>query len=344
MESTSSKITAGELVLVCSRYDLGEIHSLRRFKGGSRTSPKVIVESDRGTFLLKRRAPGTGEPARVALSHQVQLHLLKHGFPVAPLMGTRKDNNSLLELNGAIYEVFRFLPGDRYPRSQAAAFNSGRSLAGAHALLTDLVPDWKPPAGNYHAHPAVASHLAELPGTCSEPRLRPLCESLISIYRRAGEEAERLGLGTEPSQLIHGDWHPGNLLFGAAPDHPVLAVLDFDAVRSGPRVLDLANGALQFSVARRLQATESERPRITLSAPLFSAFTQGYRTTAAPPRTWSALPWLMIQALVVETVAPIAATGHFGRIGAFSALQMAIETAQWIARDAATLVSLGQGS
>lgn len=354
----AARITAGELVLVCSRYDLGSIQSLRRIKGGSRESPKILIVSDRGRFLMKRRAPqgGSGTPsnvaARVALSHQVQLYLGSRGIPVAPLVGTRDQNNSLLELRGYIYEVFRFVSGRRYGRSAAAADAAGRLLASMHIFLSELKPSWTPPDATYHAHPAVAPSIDDLIGRTREPELRGHLAALRDAYVQASAEASRLGADQLPTQLIHGDWHPGNLLY--APDSErVAAVLDFDSVRLGATAFDLANGALQFAVARRplgeaAGSDDDDRGRagirVRLEPELLRAFASGYlsesQSNRLPTIDPSVLPWLMIEAMVVETVAPIVATGQFGKVSARAALQMTRQAVAWISERAPYLVSL----
>src|SRR6185295_4371231 len=101
-----ARITAGELVVVCSHYDLGVIEEVRRFRGGSRLAPKVLIKTGTGEYLLKRRAPGAANaPTKVAFTHEVILHLASMGFPVPPIIGTKvggaTGGNSMLQLGPA---------------------------------------------------------------------------------------------------------------------------------------------------------------------------------------------------------------------------------------------------
>jgi hypothetical protein len=52
---------------------------------------------------------------------------------------------------------------------------------------------------------------------------------------------------------------------------------------------------------------------------------------------YGALPWLMIEALVVESVIPIAATGRFGPIEGTTFLQAVLRKVRWIAEHAGAL-------
>ena len=42
------------------------------------------------------------------------------------------------------------------------------------------------------------------------------------------------------------------------------------------------------------------------------------------------IPWLMIEAMVAESVLPIAATGSFGRIEGYGFLQMIERKVRWV--------------
>src|SRR5205823_13771374 len=82
-----------------------------------------------------------------------------------------------------------------------------------------------------------------LGASCAE--LVPLLASLLESYDKAAQMVESLGLGRWPRQIVHADWHPGNMLYR---DNHVVAVIDYDSARLLPRIIDIANGALQFSI------------------------------------------------------------------------------------------------
>jgi aminoglycoside phosphotransferase (APT) family kinase protein len=371
------RITAGEITMACSHYELGAVEEVRRLRGGSRLSPKVLLISripdgqggtKRAAFLLKRRAPEQSDPYRVALSHQVILHLASRGFPVAALLGTRSENNSMLQLHGGVYEVFRFVPGMTYDRREHAAMDAGRTLARCHRMLAELHPTWEPPRGTFHAVSGALERLGVIPqklGMAGDPTVTAVVRDLAALYRQAASEAERHAGGEGQPQLIHGDWHPGNMVFRpltpGAGERVVAAVIDFDSVRMGLPLHDVANGALQFSMlrgARREDAGATDGgpggPGISnpdewpenLGISCFRAFLRGYHaeaqheagapgvssagSTEVTTQGAEALPWLMIEALIVEVAAPIAATGRFGKVDPLAVLRAAARTATWI--------------
>jgi len=109
----------------------------------------------------------------------------------------------------------------------------------------------------------------------------------------------------------------------------VAAVIDYDAARIQPRVIDVANGVLQFSIltgdknpARWSDALDLER---------LSSFLEGYnRSTRLPAEQAKAIPFLMCEAMIGEAALPIAATGVFGRLKGYPFLQMVERKVKWI--------------
>src|SRR5436853_3970481 len=85
-----------ELAIVLSHYDIGTIETIGEFARGSRKAPKLLITSEHGKFLLKRRARGKDEPQKVAFTHAIQLALAAKQFPLPHLIGTRRENNSML--------------------------------------------------------------------------------------------------------------------------------------------------------------------------------------------------------------------------------------------------------
>src|SRR6201994_1994450 len=89
--------SAEELTIVMSHFDIGIIDSIVDYPRGSRKAPKLLIVSEQGKFLLKRRARGKDDHYKHAFSHALQLYLAGKQFPLPHLVGTRSDNNSMLQ-------------------------------------------------------------------------------------------------------------------------------------------------------------------------------------------------------------------------------------------------------
>ena len=225
--------------------------------------------------------------------------------------------------------------------------------------------------------------LGSISGTLQDPGLRPVCRELADAYRHAAEQAELLAPNLGEEQIVHGDWHPGNMLFrgGEVMADPnmgaaglglpplakrVAAVFDFDSARMGHPLHDFANGAMQFAVHRQMGETSSGEHmppstwRIALDPDLLREFCLGYGAGAAirhqgefPGRggrgafssdQLRALPWLMIEALIVEAGVPIASTGKFGKLDARPVLGVVHRAVQALAGGADRVAAIASGS
>ncbi|MDP9172482.1 MAG: phosphotransferase [Planctomycetota bacterium] len=333
---------AEELAIVLSHYELGTIDSIVEYPRGSRKAPKLLIVSKQGKFLLKRRARGKDDPFKVAFTHSLQLYLANQQFPLPHLIGTKTDNNSMLQWRNGVYELFEFIPGQGYPQTLEATFDSGHILAVYHKLLEEFKSEWQPSTGSYHAAPSVEQSLrsiaAGLPlGADNENKdVHTLLSFLLSAYRKAAEKVQALGIDNWPKQIVHADWHPGNMIFR---DNRVVAVIDYDSARLLPRIIDIANGSLQFSIIGGDDDVSKWPDYIDESR--FKRFLRGYDEvmllSQAEIRT---VPYLMIEALIAEAVFPIAATGSFGKVEGMPFLQMVQRKITWLHKNYEHLVAM----
>lgn len=331
------RFATGELAIVCSNYDLGRIHSVREFKRGSRQAPKVVLETSSGHVLIKRRSPGKTSAAHISFSHSVQNHLAERSFPLARLIPTATGAGSL-SVGGFFYEVFEFVHGKRYDRSIPPTAEAGRALAYFHRLLSDYAGPGSPTTGSYHAYAKIPEALRRMRGKVRGEDSIAAAEKLADLYELAVMRVRESGIAGWPRQVIHSDYHPGNVIFA---EGGIRAIVDFDSARQGPRALDVANGALQFSVTRTgldplSWPVELDKTRLKAFLGAYDAV-EGCILSRAECR---ALPWLMIEALIVEATIPIASTGRFGQIEGGEFLQMVEKKAAWLCAHTSELIAI----
>jgi homoserine kinase type II len=247
-----------------------------------------------------------------------------------------------------VYELFEFVKGGEYDKSVEATNDAGATLARFHGLLSDYKPHYQPPRGTYHAAQVVMDANQNLPEalarcdngprTTTEQQASEIAEELDRCYREAAAQVDALGLREWPVQIGHSDWHPGNMLF----DGPkVSAVIDYDSARLMPRVIDVGNGALQFSVLRTQD--EIDRWPAHTDEDRFRAFFEGYASVPGGPLTEAerrAVPRLMIQALIAESVIPVSTTGRFAQIDGGDFLRMVLRKVAWVREHVTHLTEL----
>jgi Ser/Thr protein kinase RdoA (MazF antagonist) len=334
------RFAADELAIVLSHYNLGVIESIAEFNRGSRRAPKLLITSESGRYLLKRRARGKDDLNKVRLTHALQRYLAAQQFPLPRLIGTAFDDDSMVVWRSGVYELFEYINGQPYPHSLEATYEAGRVLALYHELLTEFRLDPPSSMGSYHNQGMVDQGLAAIPSSVPpEEGLDSLLQALGETFHCAAEKVEALGFSQWPKQYVHGDWHPGNMLFR---DNRVVAVIDYDSARQLQRITDVANGSLQFSIIGGDQDPSQWPDHVDESR--LKRFIRGYDGVSILSRAEiQALPWLMAEALIAEAVLPIAITGSFGRIGGTGFLRMVQRKTQWITRSADALISLVGG-
>jgi Ser/Thr protein kinase RdoA (MazF antagonist) len=231
--------------------------------------------------------------------------------------------------------------GQPYPQTLEATYDSGRVQGLYHKLAGAFKSEWRPPSGSYHMAPAVEQGLRAIPATLApsgDSELTSLLDFLLESYQHAAETVDKEGLESWPKQITHADWHPGNMLFR---DNHVVAVIDYDSARLLTRIVDTANGALQFSLLGGDEDV-SRWPEY-LDESRFKRFLRGYDEvmllSQAEIRT---IPWLMIEALIAEAVFPIAQAGSFGKLDGLAFLRMVQRKVMWLQKNADRLIELAE--
>ncbi len=330
---------AEELAVVLSHYDLGVIESVTEFSRGSHRSPKVGIVAERGKFLLKRRSIKRVNLDRAHFAHAVQTHLVATDFPTAKLIATQNHGRSLLRIRDHLYELYEFVGGHPFrieSDGPVGAKDAGAVLARFHQQVEGL----EPASGvcqeihrDYHDDSGVRTGLLSIGSTLSshdsfsgdEAELATLVQALLATYDQAAEAVNRRGFGDWTQQLIHSDWHPGNILL---KNSKVVAVIDLDGLRISRRIVDVANGALQFSM---IAGGDPDTWPEHLDEERFHAFLSGYESNAPlSEQERAAVPELMIEALTSECVPPITETGSVGRWAGYRVLRMIQRKGNWL--------------
>ncbi|UCF42415.1 MAG: phosphotransferase [Planctomycetota bacterium] len=329
MPRGGAHFSSEELAQVLSHYSVGVIHHVKHLTAGSKRAPKMVIISEQGKFLLKRRPKGKDDLYRVNFAHAVQTHLASKDFPVTNLVATRDQNDTVLQLNHHIYELFQFVTGYRYDGSAEATIDTGRQLARFHQHLTDFANQSNLPKGSFHDSNIVRRHLRTTgtqKGVTPAKKLQQTAEALMVLYNASSVRVSELGFDSWPQQIVHGDWHPGNMLFN---EGKLTAVLDFDSVKVAARVTDLANGMLQFSIVGD-RPNPADWPDYLDQAKLVQ-FLDGYRQVIdLQGDRFDSLFDLMIETMIAEAILPVAATGFFGHLSGLEFLRMIQRKAEWI--------------
>ncbi len=332
-------LTPKEVKAVLAQFALPAATSVHEFRKGSSRFPKAIVETASGKCLLKRRGGSPEDEARIAYAHDVQLALSAHHFPVPALVRTH-EGASWVAWEGAIYELFEFIEGDRFHRSAGEARESGLFLSRLHRTLKGWKPYAAPPhPGGYHKSRTVAASWGRVASGilaadphAAQAKVAACVADLERQYAAAMDHSTHVleAPGSESRiSVIHGDFHPGNLLFVAGSP---IVMIDFDAVRPDQTVVDIANGSLQFGMHPVGDKPVSQWVP-TLNLVTIEAFLRGY-ALSGPMRLSRAectiIPTLMIEAAIAECVPRVALSGLFAKRPGAEVLAFVREKTHWI--------------
>jgi homoserine kinase type II len=324
-----------ELDAVLGHFDIGEVEQVKPLSAGGGRVPKIAIVSNQGKFLLKRRPKSKGLLQRLQFTHQVQEHLRKKALPVISLVHTAAAG-SFVQIDDRIYECFKFVTGVRYDGSADATIEAGRQLGKLHRTLADFKQHSGELGDGFHDSSTVRRGLKQT-GSQKAPKpsktLHVAAEQLMRLYNASSVRVNEFGFDSWPRQIVHGDWHPGNMLFWR---HRLIAVLDFDSIRFAPKVTDLANGMLQFSIVGG-RPNPADWPAY-LDQEKLEQFLHGYREVLRIKKNQlNSLPDLMIETMIAEAILPVAATGSFGNLSGLDFLKMIQRKAEWMDQNRETL-------
>jgi len=331
------RLSPGELAIVLSHYDLGPIESITEFARGSQNTLKIGIVSSRGKFLLKRRQLQPPQRRQLAYSHRLQAHLQEEGFPLPKLVPPPDSDILVHQYGGHTYELFEYARGQTYSKTLQETRDAGAMLAKFHRAVEGFEDPDPPSLEDYHDADSIRRALSSLYATLSghdsiagqEADALELGQELFDAYEHCARAIAGLNLRSWPTGVIHSDWHPGNMLFR---NEQVIAVVDYDAVRLSQRILDVANGTLQFSIytGPRIEDWPDQ-----VDDQRAEAFLEGYLDhNALHPQERACLVYLMTEALIAESILPIAATGRFGQYQGYRFLKMVRRKVSWLLANA----------
>lgn len=330
---------AREIAQVLSHYDLGVIREIREYRRGSRRAAKLKLVSERGDFLLKRRALGRvfdSDRERAAASHRLQGLAAQGGVPVAALMALR-SGGTLLQFDGRLYELYQWIPGSRYARHAEQARAAGIALSRMHGAFAAVELLEELPLGGFSEFDSVVTMLEKArESACArvDDAARASIErsvaALTTHMRLVETKLMERGLPLVRSSICHGDFHPGNTLWYG---DTLGAIIDFDSARRESVAAEVANACLQFSVKQRIGEKPDSWP-IGLDPDTLQAFVAGYSAASAVDlrAIGPMVPWLMISAVVAEAASPIARDGDFAGIPAAPFLDATSALVDWISQ------------
>jgi len=259
-----------QLPQVLASYQIGEVTEVGPAGGTAGKCWRVTTGA--GRYFLRCRGPRTSSPKAMEFDHGLRRHLLARGVPTAVPIATR-SGETWVGVNGRAFELYPFIEGRRFGGSLTELTETALALAGFHQAAAGY-----PARGSYSPSPAQFAIAASAVGgsdrlddielilaafeqiASGEPAMRYAVEQagrLVEAYSAAAYQAL-------PRWLIHGDYHPGNLLY--ADSGKVAGIFDLDWACEHTRSRDLADAVYFFATPRSGPLDDSRIESLTDAA------------------------------------------------------------------------------
>ena len=243
------------LRLVLAAYGLESVRPYRI--GAGRNNEHWYV----GAGLVLRRYGPFRSDAAIGYEHAIVGQLGERGWPVAVPIPSGAGRMVVVD-EGRRYCLFPRLAGRRGSPGRP---RQPRSSAGSGRLHRDLA------AVSVAGPPDAFPRILEMPADPAWQRLDALGDPVLSglIRRKLAEVRTAAGSaasGRPGVQLVHGDWHDGNMLYRGGT---VSGILDFDFAHPDLPLVDVAIATLIPEVQDSAQirpATSARDPRQNTSS------------------------------------------------------------------------------
>ncbi len=245
--------------IVCQYYEIGELVECERLYAGYENVSYVIEAgsgSEREKYWLKEYQPGRSEP-EIKFEHLVVNHVTDRGFELVARPVRTRDGGTYVKLldeksgSAAFYAVFDLLPGeDKYSWTNPSCNDkelrdAAAVLARFHSTVFSLSADKE--AGIAALLPGIAKNVtdcaARVGGTVFDLYLQENLDPILQTIDRSLRAITRQERAEMVHQVIHGDYHPGNLKFA---DDRVTGLFDFCWARVDARCLEVAVALTYF--------------------------------------------------------------------------------------------------
>ena len=307
-------LTPREALAALPAWSVGGDISFPR-PGSGTANASLVVRTETGEYFFKRRNPRYAASGQLAYDHSVMVALAEAGVP-APVAVLTDDGERWHMHEGSVYELYFLVEGEPHDPGRLAQIEAaGELLARMHVALVDAETEGEKPGARLFAPGPSHDGLLWALGRAREQGRRDADETIAYLLDAVAGVAADLPddvYWSLPTTIVHGDYHPGNLLFAG---DEVAGVFDFDWVSQQPRMTDIADGLMFFAGVRSQPVDVSDIRSLTQAMrfdwPRMTRFMRGYlRVSDLEADELAALPafirarWLYVRVDAMQRKVP----------------------------------------
>lgn len=252
--------TAEEIIadIVRAHYNFGHVGTpVPMPLAHQRRHRKLVVETDRGKFLLKTYKNDPVVLDALRFQHRLSEHLDAHRLPIARIQRA-KDGMKIIQQDSWALEMQEFIEGASMKVSHQTLATSAEVLGRLHDICREFpCPHRDSRMWRFSEVPRESfAHMYHAARDEDDPsEATALCNALALFLRDAAAELSLSARSRFETGLIHGDWHGGNLLF---QHHTLRAIIDLEFAGDGCYLEDLAYGISNLCVRTTTQPEKLE--------------------------------------------------------------------------------------
>lgn len=222
-----------------------EITTVEKLDGNEKNSHNYIVYTKQRKYLARRHLALTKENAEIVL--QIISFCSKQGIKVPTIIeNSRKE--LVTRKNEDHFSVFEFIEGNEFTGSPQQVKAVAREVARLHQALKKYSGPLPKSDGSAYDENRYANLTENEMMLLEKDLWKELPAEDVSFIRKEMEERSRIKAMIKNEflvqQPIHRDLHPKNVLFHG---DDVAAILDFDAIKNGARILDVGFCGFRFA-------------------------------------------------------------------------------------------------
>ncbi|OIK09580.1 phosphotransferase [Bacillus sp. MUM 13] len=224
-----------EIEKLCEQYKIGELVTIDGELGGL-FNVNLKINTTIGNYVIRVHSGLSSEIHLLAEKHLLK-KLIEQDIPVLTPLNTT-NGSYFSTLHNRFVQITPFVQGIPFIFSNEQVYRCGNLLKKFHnALIREEeipTPNWS----NYPSHRVLKQgiyQLVKLQRYIHEP---PLITEVERLYEKVMNEWSCLNGDSLKKVVIHGDWHPWNVLFN--DKNEIKYILDFDFLQKGERIHDIA--------------------------------------------------------------------------------------------------------
>lgn len=237
-------INPKDLKKICAEYNIGEYISIKEVLDGV-LNENYIVHTTTGNYFIKSVREKSKN--KLHIIHEVESYMKSCGIPAIAMLATKTDA-IFVPSDTSVYTLYLFIENRKKSQSEYNEqdyFTLGEMLGKIHVIGNGDIPSYLKLKEFKRSSFEVA--LGKLEGYKKDILSKNILDDSDQLFLKYIDLKLHVALKIKDvsivnDTLIHGDFHPGNILFDT--EMGIIGVCDWEKSEYAPRAYELARSLL----------------------------------------------------------------------------------------------------